>query len=132
MTDTKQEDVLEPKVYPGTLYDYTAGVYCGVLVTEPVMRKLAKLQQQHVEAVRRVLHDNREGVYPSGWTLHHPDGEQTVVRFIETAADVDQRIGWATSMREPEAAHPVFVAASKDEAKAMADAHTPERRKADD
>ena len=114
-------DVLEPQVYPGTLYDYTAGVYCGVLVTEAVMRKLARLQQQHMEAVRRVLHDNQEGVFPSSWTLHHPKGVQTTVRYIEEGAYVERRIQNATTMRGPIATHPVFIAPSSAVAKEMAD-----------
>jgi hypothetical protein len=45
------------EIHPGSLYDYTAGCYCGVLVKEQVMRKLAVLQAQHMEAVKRLLTD---------------------------------------------------------------------------
>lgn len=109
-------------IYPGTLYDYTAGVYCGVLVTEEVMRKLAKLQHQHLEAVKRLLHDNQSAVFPSMWTLHYPDGIQTRVHFIDTSASVEDRIKNAVTANQPTPRFPVFIAASMDEARALADA----------
>lgn len=114
----------EYNTHTGTLYDYSAGVYCGVLVTEKVMRKLAALQAQHLEAVKRLLSDEAErgNVHPSMWTLHTPDGEHTTVRYIDTSADVQQRIKAATISRQPEACPVVFIASSMDEAKHMADA----------
>ena len=114
----------EYKIHPGTLYDYTAGVYCGVLVTEKVMRKLAALQAQHLESVKRLLSDeaDRGNVYPSMWTLHHPDGVQTNVRFIDVSADLSERIKNATTTHQPTAQPLVFIANSMDEAKQMADA----------
>jgi hypothetical protein len=114
----------EYTTYPGTLYDYTAGTLCGVLVTEKVMRKLAALQAQHLENVKRLLTDEAErgNIHPSMWTLHYPDGQQTTVRYIDTSADLQQRIKAATISRQPEACHTVFIASSMDEAKQMADA----------
>lgn len=113
----------EYKTYTGTLYDYTAGVYCGVLVTEKVMRKLAGLQAEHLESVKRLLADEAErgNVHPSMWTLHHPDGVQTDVHFIDTTADIRERIKNATTSRGPIAHSLVFIADSMDEAKRMAD-----------
>lgn len=112
------------ELHNGTLYDYTAGVHCGVLVTEKVMRKLAALQSQHLEAVKRLLSDEADcdNVYPSMWTLHYPDGEQTTVRFIDTSEDVKQRIKVATISCQPEACHTVFIASGMYEAERMADA----------
>lgn len=113
---------VEPALYPGTLFDYTAGVYCGVLVTENVMRKLAKLQAAHLDAVKRLLTDHEDECFPSMWTLHHPEGKQTAVHFIDTKADVRERIGRAVHSAQPTARFPVFIASSMAEAKAMADA----------
>ena len=114
----------EYKIHPGTLYDYTAGVYCGVLVTEKVMRKLAALQAKHLEDVKRLLADQADcgNVHPSMWTLHYPDGEQKDVKFIDTSADLRGRIKNATIANPPIAHQLVFVAGSMDEAKKMADA----------
>jgi hypothetical protein len=112
------------KTHPGTLYDYTAGVYCGVLVTEKVMRKLAALQAQHMESVKRLLADEAErgNVHPSSWTLHYPDGKQTSVKFIDASEDIRARIKNATTTNQPKAHPLVFIAGSMDEAEQMADA----------
>jgi len=111
-------------LHPGTLYNYTAGVYCGVMTTEPVMRKLAALQAKHLEDVKRLLTDEaiRGNVFPSMWTLYYPDGEQTHVQYIATDADVHERIKSATTSNPPVVHRLVFIASSMDEAKAMAEA----------
>lgn len=112
------------KTYPGSLYDYTAGVRCGVLVTEPVMRKLAKLQAKHLEEVKRVLIDecDRGNVFSSMWTLHYPNGQQTIVRFIDSDMDLKSSIKNACHTAAPKHEPLVFIANSMDEAKTMADA----------
>jgi hypothetical protein len=110
------------EMHPGTLYDYTAGVYCGVLVTEKVMRKLATLQAKHLEAVKRLLTDSEGEVFPSMWTLHYPEGKQTTVRYIDSSLMVVERIRTANIAHQPTAEYPVFIASSMDEAKQMADA----------
>lgn len=111
------------ELHPGSLYDYTAGTYCGVLVKEHVMRKLVALQAKHLEAVKRLLTDEAErgNVFPSMWTLHYPGGEQTTVNFISKDDDVYQRIKNATTGAQPRQIPVVFIASSMDEAKAMAD-----------
>lgn len=62
------------------------------------------------------------GVFPSMWTLHHPDGKQTTVRYIDESQKLTDAIKMAITVRQPEACHPVFVASSMGEAEAMADA----------
>lgn len=112
------------EIYPRSLYDYAAGVYCGVLVEEATFKKLAKLQAEHLEKVKRLLSDeaSKGRVHPSMWTLHYPSGEQTNVSFIEKNKDVSQRIKTATTASPPVHKKVVFVAESMDEAKRMADA----------
>lgn len=112
----------EYKIHPSTLYDYTAGVCCGVLVSEKVMRKLVALQNQHLESVKRLLSDNSDEVYPSMWTLHHPDGVQTVVKFIDIDKTVGDAIKNATYAGTPTAVFPVFIAKNMKEASEFADA----------
>lgn len=107
--------------YPGTLYDYTAGCCCGVLVTERVMKKLAALQAEHLEAVKRLLTDNASEVFPSAWTLHYPEGKQTTVRYIDTEGSVERSIRNAIVSRQPEACFPVFIANGQEQAKQLAD-----------
>lgn len=113
------------KMHEGTLYDYTAGVYCGVLVKERVMKKLALLQTKHLEDVKRLLSDaaDKGEVFSSSWTLHYPDGKQTTVRYIDTETDVQERIKNATRTDKPKQCFPVFIASGMKEAEAMADEH---------
>lgn len=119
MTDSKYEIVAEK------LFDFTAGVQCGVLVPEHVMRKLAKLQAAHLEAVKRVLTENKDILYPSSWTLHYPNGKQTTVRYADTATwlNIEERIKCAVISKSPTHCPLVFKASSMEEAQAMADAH---------
>ena len=112
------------KIHHGTLYDYTASAYCGVLVKESVMKKLVKLQMQHLDEVKRILSDGADSgdVFPSMWTLHYPKGEQTQVTFIDESSSVRDRIKDATHKNQPIARPLVFIANSRQEAKEMADA----------
>lgn len=111
-------------VHDGSLYDYTSGNYCGVLVKEHVMQKLVKLQKEHLHRVKQLLIDeaDKENVFPSMWTLHNPDGKQTTVKFIDTSANVKSRINAAVNHNPPKHEPLVFIASSMDEARAMADA----------
>lgn len=109
-------------MYPGTLFKYHSGAQCGVLVTESVMKKLARLQSDHLEAVKRLLTDSGDQVKPYMWTLHYPDGKQTIVTYIDTSRTVADSIRCALHSGRPEAVFPVFIAESMGEAEAMADA----------
>lgn len=113
----------EYKIFPESLYDYTAGVYAGVLVKEKTMKKLAALQTKHLEQVKRVLLEAAEEgeVFPSSWTLHYPDGEQTHVKYINPKEDVRERIRVAILFHQPRYCPLVFIASSRSEAEEMAD-----------
>lgn len=115
------EDV---KIHHGTLFDYTAGAYCGVLMKENVMRKLAALQQRHLEEVKHVLSDgaDRGEVFASLWTLHYPDGVQTEVRYVDTSTNVYDAIKRGTIAAKPRPIPLCFIAGSMQEAAKMADA----------
>ncbi|MCG2586545.1 hypothetical protein [Massilia sp. TS11] len=110
------------ELHPSGLYDFTAGVHCGVLITENVMRKLAKLQAKHMEDVKRLLSEeaSRGHVFPSMWTLYYPDGKQTTVRYIDTSETVDSRIKSALTTHQPNYCKVVFVAGTMKEAEEMA------------
>lgn len=109
------------EIFNKTLYDYTNGTYCGVLIEEHVMKKIAKLQNKYMEDVKRVLHDNIESVYPSMWTLYYPDGKQTNVTFIDKSSNVEDRIHYATVPNKPAHKPVVYVANNMQEAKEMAE-----------
>lgn len=112
------------EIFNGSLYNYTAGALCGVLVKESVMKKLAKLQAKHLEDVKRVLRDGADNceVFPSMWTLHYPGGKQTSVYYIDKSSNVNDRIKNAIVSNPPRHHPVVFVASEMDEAKSMADA----------
>ena len=111
------------ETYEGSLYDFTAGAYCGVLVKNETMRKLAKLQVQHLDSVKRLLTDEAEkgNVFPSMWALHYPKGQQTKVTFIDQSTDVIESIKRASTMFKPKHEPLVFIASSMSEAVQMAD-----------
>ena len=82
------------------LYDFSAGIYCGVFIPEKVMKKIAKLNAKYVNEVRKVLDDNKNELYPQEWTLaNRMDGadikKQVIVRYTLTSStqkDVEKRI----------------------------------------
>jgi hypothetical protein len=113
------------ETYDGTLYDYSAGALCGVLVKERVMKKLAALQAKHLEDVKRVLSQGADNgdVFQSDWTLHYPNGVQTEVRFLDPLRDGHERIKRAITAHPPRAHKLVFIATCMDDAKKAADAH---------
>ncbi len=111
------------KTYQGSLYHYAGSVNVGVLVKESTMKKLAKLEALHLENVKRLLQDegDRGNVFPSMWTLHHPEGKQTVVNFIDESRDLSDSIRCATNSGNVQNKPLVFIASSMKEAEKMAD-----------
>ena len=123
-TETKEISI-KPVIHNGSLYDYSAGCYCGVLVKESTMKKLVKLQNDHLQKVKSLLtdHADKGNVFSSHWTLHHPEGKQTNVRFIDESKEVHHRIKTATTSHQPTHHKLVFIANGMKEAKQMADSH---------
>ncbi len=115
---------MDYKLHDGTLFDYSANVYCGVLITQKVLKKLAALQAEYLENVKSILSDGADAgdVFPSSWTLHYPEGKQTEVRYIDLSEDVRKRIELAVNKDAPRVQKLVFIAKSMDEAKRMAEA----------
>ncbi len=110
------------------MYDYPAGGYCGVIMPESVMKKLAKLNCKYSEEVRKVLDDNKDDLYPSLWTLaNRMDGEkiakQVTIKYVTTPRDVeniDRRISLFKAA-SPEYVETVYIVESYDEAKEIAE-----------
>jgi len=107
------------------LFDFSAGAYCGVMMPEYVMKKLAKLQAAYLQSVQRLLTEHKSELYPSEWTLHYPEGKQTTVRLTQDKGSevVERRIKLATVAGKPKHLPLVFKANSMEEAKKMADSH---------
>lgn len=110
-------------IHPEILFDYNTGCYCGVLVTERVMKKLAKLQHEHSEKVKRLLMDNKEDVFPSMWTLCNANGKQETVRYIDKSRSLEDAVNAAQRGDKPRPSYPTFIASSMEEAKAMGDTY---------
>ena len=79
------------------MYDYNAGGHCGVVMPESVMKKLAKLNYEYSNEVKKILEENKGSLYVSDWTLANlMDGEkikkQVTIRYAILGEDVDHRI----------------------------------------
>lgn len=125
------------KTYSGSLYEYTAGVFCGVLITERVMKKLARLQSDYLLQVKLMLLDeyDRGNVYPSDWTLHYPKGKQTTVNYIDetmSGGSIRDRINKAVHSHQPKHMPLVFIASDRKEAQRMADDHFAQQNKVEE
>lgn len=114
---------MNPEIHHGSLYNYSAGMYCGVLVTESVMKKLVRVQARHLHEVKQLLLNELErgNVFSSSWTLHYPSKKQTSVYYISPDVDTKERINNATFSHPPKHEPLVFIAESMDEAEKMAD-----------
>ncbi|WP_239515012.1 hypothetical protein [Enterobacter ludwigii] len=108
-----------------SLFDFTAGVYCGVLMPEDVMKKLSKLQAKYLQDVKRLLIENKDRLHPSSWSLYYPDGKQTSFKYIDTSyhIDIEDRIKHATMSHQPKHEPVVFIANGHEDAERMANAH---------
>lgn len=72
------------------LYNFTTGYFCGVLLKESAMKRLAKLEAKfRLEAKRILLEEADNGnVFSSNWGLVYPEGKQTVYHYISKNHDV--------------------------------------------
>jgi len=122
-----EKKYLDPIIHEQDLYHYTAGCSVGVLVTKKVMKKLARLQSDHLLSVKKLLIDeaDEDNVYPAMWTLCYPDGMgQTQVNYIDKSVlDVKVSINHCSIGHQPVRHEVVFVARTMDEAKEMANQH---------
>lgn len=121
------------------LYNYPAGPYCGVLVPEEVMRKIAKYNLNYASGIRKILNEYKDELYVSNWTSATKwSGNKIVARVTVTYTEesateekLDQRI---SLFSEALAALPayvpeVFLVNSRDEATRIAEEKLAERLK---
>lgn len=109
----------------GDYYDFAAGSYCGVIMPEHVMRKLARLQADYTAEVQRLLTRHADELFASDWTLANKmDGEriekQVTIRFIQPDGDVCGRIKLFRP-QQPTHLPRVYVVAHRESAKAIAE-----------
>ena len=108
------------------LYNYSAGGYCGVLMPENVMKKLAKLNHEYSSEVKKVLHDHKQELHTAHWTCanHRVDGEikkQIIVHFtIANNDELDRRISLFKAS-QPEYIKTVYMVGKYEEAYEIAE-----------
>lgn len=72
----------------GNWFNVNNGAYCGIVMPEHVMKKLAK----HNDEVKDLLTRHKDEIYPYEWTLAYPNGEQKTVAFNSAYWSVEERI----------------------------------------
>ena len=106
------------------LFDFTNSQYCGVLVTEQVMKKLVKLESKYLHEVKLLLNEelNNGSVFPSDWGLTYPEGIQTTYRYTsKNKDDAKRRIELATMQSKVVHQPLVFIASDYKDAQIQAD-----------
>lgn len=75
-------------------FDFPAGCYCGLVVKEATAKKLMKILYRQIQEIKEFLHQHKEDLATSNWTLVYPCGEQTVIHYTyaDSLCSVDDRI----------------------------------------
>ena len=76
----------------GNWFNVNNGAYCGVVMPEHVMKKLAKLYAKHNDEGKDLLTRYKDEMYPYEWALAYPNGEQRVVVYNATYLSTEERI----------------------------------------
>jgi hypothetical protein len=104
------------------LYNYSAGGFCGVLMPEKVMKKIAKINAEYSREVRRILNDNKEFLYASDWTMAYEEGKPAAyVYYTKEGEDVQHRIDLFKAAK-PEYRGEVYLVKDREQAEQIADA----------
>lgn len=75
-------------------FDFPAGCYCGLVVKEAAAKKLMKILYRQTQEIKEFLHQHKEDLATSNWTLVYPCGKQTVIHYTyaDPFCSVDDRI----------------------------------------
>lgn len=76
----------------GNWFKVNNGNYCGVVMPEHIMKKLAKLYAKHNDEVKDLLTQFKDEIYAHEWALAYPNGKQEVVTFNSEFYSVEERI----------------------------------------
>ena len=76
----------------GNWFNVNNGAYCGIVMPEHVMKKLAKLYTKHNDEVKDLLTQHKDEIYPYEWSLAYPNGEQKTVVYNSAYSSVEERI----------------------------------------
>ena len=111
------------------LYDYSAGIYNGVLVPEKVMKKLVKLNTKYKEEIKKLLKANENIIYPSHWTMAYTEDDNgkithsKKIKYVEEGYSPEEIVDRITLFRtdKPEYIKNVYLVKDRDEATAIAE-----------
>jgi len=75
-------------------FDFPAGCYCGLVVKEATAKKLMKILYRQTQEIKEFLHQHKEDLATSNWTLVYPCGKQTAIHYTyaDPFCSVDDRI----------------------------------------
>ena len=75
-------------------FDFPAGCYCGLVVKEATAKKLMKILYRQTQEIKEFLHQHKEDLATSNWTLVYPCGKQTIIHYTyaDQFSSVDDRI----------------------------------------
>ena len=75
-------------------FDFPAGCYCGLVVKEATAKKLMKILYRQTQEIKEFLHQHKEDLATSNWTLVYPCGKQTIIHYTyeDPFSSVDDRI----------------------------------------
>lgn len=75
-------------------FDFPAGCCCGLVVKEETAKKLMKILYRQTQEIKEFLHQHKEDLAPSNWTLVYPGGKQTVIKYsrADPFDTIDDRI----------------------------------------
>ena len=88
----RQVNRMTVKRMAGNWFNVNNGAYCGIVMPEHVMKKLAKLYAKHNDEVKDLLTRYKDEIYPYEWALAYPNGEQKVVVYNATYLSTEERI----------------------------------------
>ena len=75
-------------------FDFPAGCYCGLVVKEATAKKLMKILYRQTQEIKEFLHQHKEDLATSNWTLVYQCGKQTIIHYTyeDPFSSVDDRI----------------------------------------
>ena len=80
-------------------YKMDFGSCCGVIVDEPLMKKLSKIQYEMQEKIKSLLVNNTEHFESYSWSLTYPLGVQTDFHYIGMdSSSKSDRISYVKNM----------------------------------
>lgn len=65
-------------------FDYSANGFCGVLIREPLMKKLSKIKHEYNQKIKHLLTNNLEMIEVSEWTLANHIGDDGIIKKQST------------------------------------------------